>query len=168
MIREGVGTALHEHFTEAEANALADYLRTSCDYLRTSSGDHQFIEKAELPIENNTMPISAISLGGPQYCIRLRKREDYPLPVLVQGYYDLRSVYDENGKFLGERAVERARDGSVQRVWIDIRGCPHCGAKDGSAWIGDSVWHYCAKHRVKWLAGWDLTSPAVARPTSPG
>ena len=53
--------------------------------------------------------------------------------------------------------VERVREMGLQQVWVDSRGCPHCGAKDGPAWIGDSVWHYCAKHRVKWLAGWDLT-----------
>ena len=55
-------------------------------------------------IEN--MPISYIPLGGPQDCIVLHKREGYPLPFLVEGYYDLRFVYDENGKFLGERTDE--------------------------------------------------------------
>jgi hypothetical protein len=91
-------TALLEHFTEAEANALADYLRTSHD-------DHPFIKKVELPIENNTMPITYIPYGGPQDCIVLHQREDYPLPFLVEGYRDLRDVYDENGRFLGERYV---------------------------------------------------------------
>ena len=99
MLRHYADTALHEHFTEAEANALADYLRTSHD-------DHPFIKKVELPIENNTMPISYMPLGGLLDCIVLHRREDYPLPFLVEGYYDLRDVYDENGRFLGAREDE--------------------------------------------------------------
>ena len=56
-------------------------------------------------IEN--MPISYIPLGGPQDCIVLHKGEGYPLPFLVEGYYDLRFVYDENGRFLGARDPEQ-------------------------------------------------------------
>jgi hypothetical protein len=107
MLRHYADTALHEHFTEAEANALADYLRTSSD-------DHPFIEKVELPIENNTMPISYMPLGGLSDCIVLHRREDYPLPFLVEGYYNKWYVYDENGRFLGARDPELEADRMIR------------------------------------------------------
>jgi hypothetical protein len=90
-------TDLHEHFTEAEANALADYLRTSCD-------DHPFIERVKLP-KNTTMPLSYMPYGGLSDCKVLHQREDYPLPFLVEGYYNKWYVYDENGRGLGMRFV---------------------------------------------------------------
>lgn len=39
---------------------------------------------------------------------------------------------------------------------FDIR-CPHCQAAEGPFHIGCSVWFYCREHRVKWLAGYDLS-----------
>jgi hypothetical protein len=35
--------------------------------------------------------------------------------------------------------------------------CPHCGKVEGPIWISNSFWFYCRDHKVKWLAGWDLS-----------
>src|SRR5262245_48908593 len=35
--------------------------------------------------------------------------------------------------------------------------CPHCGKSDGIIYIGRSFWGYSCAHKVKWLAGWDLS-----------
>jgi hypothetical protein len=35
--------------------------------------------------------------------------------------------------------------------------CPHCGKREGPIWIRQSFWFYCADHKVKWLAGYDLS-----------
>ena len=48
---------LHEYFTEAEANALADYLEVE-------GNGRPVITPAKLPIPLNAMPFSNIPLGG--------------------------------------------------------------------------------------------------------
>ena len=73
---------LHEYFTEAEANALADYLEAE-------GNGRPVITPAKLPIPLNAMPFTAIPLGGPQDCLRLHERKTYTLPFKVEGYYDL-------------------------------------------------------------------------------
>jgi hypothetical protein len=79
----GPEACLQEHFTEDEANALADYLE-ACGHGRPD------ITPAELPLAMNCMPVSAIPVGGPQEFLMLHKRESYTLPFKVEGYYDLR------------------------------------------------------------------------------
>jgi hypothetical protein len=36
--------------------------------------------------------------------------------------------------------------------------CPTCGKAEGPFYIRHSVWFYCREHKVKWLAGYDLTA----------
>jgi hypothetical protein len=35
--------------------------------------------------------------------------------------------------------------------------CPHCGKIEDVIYIGQSIWPCCKTHKVKWLAGWDLS-----------
>jgi hypothetical protein len=36
--------------------------------------------------------------------------------------------------------------------------CPTCGKAEGPFYMGQSLWLYCREHKVKWLAGYDLTA----------
>jgi hypothetical protein len=38
--------------------------------------------------------------------------------------------------------------------------CPRCGKIEDVIYLGDSIWPYCKTHKVKWLAGWDLSLSA--------
>jgi hypothetical protein len=74
---------LYEHFTEAEANALADYLVAE-------GNGRPVITPAKLPIPLNAMPFSNFPLGGPQDCLLLYQCKTYTLPFKVEGYFDRR------------------------------------------------------------------------------
>jgi len=40
----------------------------------------------------------------------------------------------------------------------NIGVCPHCGEVDGYYNYGPNHWFICSKHKVKWLAAYDLFS----------
>jgi hypothetical protein len=70
-----------------------DEAQTLKDYIDQNYGEDQgitTIEKAELPIPNNTMGVGAIPVGGRQDFHMLDKAPNYSLPFKVWGYFDLR------------------------------------------------------------------------------
>jgi hypothetical protein len=42
-------------------------------------------------------------------------------------------------------------------ITIFNAACARCGAAEGPFQLGQSVWFYCAEHKVKWLAAYDLS-----------
>jgi hypothetical protein len=104
---------LQERFTKDEANALLAYLDTI-------EGGKNTIEPAPIPIEGNTMPVSAIPLGGLQGSIEIHERRDYALPFKVEGYYDLR--HHERSKITAAVEQRPADQGGLRRMGRDARG----------------------------------------------
>ena len=76
--------AVNELFTAAEAEALAEYLG--------EVGIEAIIQKADLPIASNTVPIGVIGVRWPTGFLMLSKQDTYDLPFAVCGYYDLRDA----------------------------------------------------------------------------
>ena len=78
-----------------EAQALKDYIDQNYGDAGITT-----IEKAELPIANNTMGVGAIPVGGGQDFHMLDKAPHYSLPFKVWGYFDLRGceLVDGSGR----------------------------------------------------------------------
>jgi hypothetical protein len=76
---------IDELFELDEAQALKDYL----DREVAGRQDITTIEKAKLPIPNNSISPDAIGVGGGDDFYQLDKTPNYSLPFKVWGYYDL-------------------------------------------------------------------------------
>jgi hypothetical protein len=77
---------IDEMFELDEAQALKDYIDQNYGEAGITT-----IEKAELPIANNSIGVGAIPVGGPQGYYSLdNKAPEYTLPFKVEGYFDLR------------------------------------------------------------------------------
>jgi hypothetical protein len=74
---------VEELFSEEEAKQLKNYLDQNHD-------DPTTISEAKLPIQQNTMGVGAIPVGGECDFLMVYKRPGYPLPFKVMAYYDLR------------------------------------------------------------------------------
>ena len=74
---------IDELFTEHEAGQLADYLSTFRNSTTT-------INEVSLPAANNVMGLGDIAVGGGTDFYMLSKRDNYPLPFSVWGYFDKR------------------------------------------------------------------------------
>jgi hypothetical protein len=100
---------VEELFTDEEAKQLKTYLDQNHD-------DPTTISEAKLPIQQNTIGVGAIPVGGGCDCLMVYKRPGYPLPFKVMAYYNLlyHEKVDGSGLYYGYHLVW-GRDGKMRR-----------------------------------------------------
>jgi hypothetical protein len=87
--------AIDELFTHAEAAAIKAYLDKQHGHEGVTS-----IERAEVPIAGNVMPLGAIAVGGGDDFYMLDKEDEYSLPFRAWAYFNLTDceLVDEPGE----------------------------------------------------------------------